>query len=78
MTPLQKGEDLAKKVMKRKGEIDSLALQLNTMPFGASLMKEMETFSAQLEPDPHTNVSVCISQVTLHLLAEADQPRLRH
>ena len=51
-TPLQRGEDLARQVLKKKGEADELALQLGTLPYGAGVKDEVDKFRALFECSP--------------------------
>ena len=51
-TPLQRGEDLARQILKKKGEADELALQLGTLPFGSSVKEEVDKFRALFECSP--------------------------
>eukprot|EP00435_Cladocopium_sp_Y103_P044850 s2760_g12.t1 len=51
-TPLQRGEDLARQILKKKGEADELALQLGTLPYGAGVKTEVDKFRALFECSP--------------------------
>lgn len=51
-TPLTRGEDLAKQILKKKSEADELSLQLSTMAFGDGVKKEIDKFQTKFESFP--------------------------
>lgn len=48
-TPLTRGQEAQEKLKKFKGQCDSLALTLRSLPYTDHLVKDMESFAAQFE-----------------------------
>ena len=49
LTAIQKGRDMANKLLKKKSDAANLALTLQAVPYGEQLHKEMENFSSAFE-----------------------------
>lgn len=49
LTAIQKGRDMASKLLKKKSDAANLALTLQAVPYGEQLHKEMESFSSAFE-----------------------------
>ena len=48
-SPLERGEDLARQILKKKSEADELSLQMGTLPFGAGVKEELDKYTAKFE-----------------------------
>lgn len=49
LTPLEKGRDMAQKLLKKKSDSSQLALTLQPLPYGEALKTEMDKFSRLFE-----------------------------
>ena len=61
-TPLQRGEDLCRQILKKKTDCDELALQVGTLPYGSGIKQELDKFSDKFQRRPQL-CSVIVSSV---------------
>ena len=49
VTAIQKGREMGNQLLKKKADAGSLSLTLQSIPYAAELMKEMQNFSTEFE-----------------------------